>query len=123
MSHTKQPLLRAAVNSSKAALACLALLLVFTAQAQADTLNIIGSSGSASPPPSVSQAELTALSRRINVNFLTPACTHAGVKLCQGSRDCRAGNSTVSARVRPAPFWMTECARQPASSLWGKSSR
>lgn len=49
MSHRNQSLLKAAVNSSKAALAFLALLLVFTAQAQADTLHISGSSGSPSP--------------------------------------------------------------------------
>ncbi len=64
MSHTNRPFLRAAVKSSQAALACLALLFVFAPRAQADTLTIIGSSGSVSPPDTV-----TFLSQSFNHNF------------------------------------------------------
>lgn len=64
MSHTYQPFLRAAVKSSRAALACLALLVVFAPRAQADTLTIVGSSGSVSPPDSV-----TFISQSFNHNF------------------------------------------------------
>lgn len=65
MSHRNQPLLRAAVNSSKAALVCLALLFVFAPQAQADTLTISGSSGSQSPPNT-----LPFISQSFNHNFV-----------------------------------------------------
>lgn len=65
MSHTNQPFLRAAVNSSKAVLACLALLFVFAARAQADTLIVAGSSGSPSPPPGI----VTFVSQSFNNSF------------------------------------------------------
>jgi hypothetical protein len=45
-----QPFLRAATKYSKTALACLALLFVFAARAQADTLSVAGFSGSQTPP-------------------------------------------------------------------------
>jgi hypothetical protein len=64
MSHTNQPFLRAAVNSLKAGLACLALLFVFAPRAQADTLTIIGSSGSPSPSGSINF-----VSQSFNHNF------------------------------------------------------
>lgn len=64
MSHMNQHFLRAAVNSVKAALVCLALLFVFAPQAQADTLAIVGSSGSLTPPGFV-----TFVSQSFNHNF------------------------------------------------------
>lgn len=55
----------AAVSSSKTALACLALLFVFAARAQADTLVVVGSSGSLNPPPGI----VTFVSQSFNHNF------------------------------------------------------
>lgn len=68
MSHRNQHFLRAAVNSAKATLACLALFFVFAPQAQADTLAIVGSSGSQSPP-----GALPFFSQSFNHNFTVTA--------------------------------------------------